>query len=416
MLSLVRDYTAMATSPKVPTSERAWLRVLGTLNERQARLVVAQRALEEGRGGISRLSQLTGMSRPTIMKGIAELRGRAPLAAEAGRVRHAGAGRTRVEQADPRVMRVLTRLLEATTAGDPMSYLLWTNKSTRALAEELARHGCEVSHVTVARCLREMGYSLQANVKTVEGTQHPDRDAQFRYINQQVRRFLRTGDPVVSVDTKKKELVGSFKNPGRRWQPQGAPAPVFMHDFPHLGKGKAIPYGTYDVARDEAVVNVGITHETAEFAVESIRRWWRLLGRKAYPHARRVLICADAGGSNGPRVRAWKAQLQRLSDRLRLPITVCHYPPGTSKWNKVEHRLFSFISMNWRGQPLVSFETVVNLIAATTTQSGLRVRALLDTKAYESGQKVPDAEMSALQLKPHCFHGDWNYTLAPRHV
>ena len=349
------------------------------------------------------------MSRPTIHRGLAELRGEAPLPTESGRIREAGGGRWRVEAADPRLRRVLTLLLEATTAGDPMSYLLWTNKSTRALAEEVARHGCAVSHVTVARCLREMGYSLQANVKTVEGTQHPDRDAQFRYLNQHVRlRFLRTHDPVVSVDTKKKELVGSFKNAGRRWKPKGTPDEVSVHDFPALGTGKAIPYGTYDVARDEAVVNVGITHDTAEFAVDSIQRWWRLLGRKAYPDARRLLICADAGGSNGPRLRAWKAHLQTLSGRLALPITVCHYPPGTSKWNKVEHRLFSFISMNWKGQPLVSFETVVNLIGATTTKSGLRVRAFLDTKTYEPGQKIPDATMQALQLKPHRFHGDWN--------
>jgi hypothetical protein len=414
MLVVLRDYTSMATSGRIAETERQWLRVLGTLNERQARVFVAQRAVQEGRGGVSRLARLTGMSRPTILKGMAELRGREPLAAEPGRIRQAGAGRKPVEEAEPRVKRLLTRLLEATTAGDPMSYLLWTNQSTRALAEELVRHGCEVSHVTVARCLHEMGYSLQANVKTVEGTQHPDRDAQFRYINEQVRRFLRTGDPVVSVDTKKKELVGSFENRGRRWRPQGAPVPVSVHDFPHLGKGKAIPYGTYDVARDEAVVNVGITHETAEFAVESIRRWWRLLGRKAYPHAQRLLICADAGGSNGARLRAWKVELQGLADRLALRITVCHYPPGTSKWNKVEHRLFSFISMNWRGQPLVSFETVVNLISATTTKSGLRVKALLDTKAYEPGQKIPATEMEALRLKPHGFHGDWNYTIAPR--
>jgi hypothetical protein len=415
MLSSLRDYTRMATTARVPESERQWLRVLGTLNESQARVFVAQKALEEGRGAISRLSHLTGMSRPTIMKGITELTANVVGArAEAGRVREAGGGRKRVEEVDPRVKRVLARLVEATTAGDPMSYLLWTNKSTRTLAEELTRHGHEVSHVTVARCLREMGYSLQANIKTIEGTAHPDRDQQFRYLNDQVRRFLRTRDPVVSVDTKKKELVGTFDNRGRRWQKSGQPDPVFVHDFPGTGIGKAIPYGTYDVARDEAVVNVGITHETAEFAVESIRRWWRLLGRKAYPQAKRLLICADAGGSNGTRLRAWKLYLQRLSDRLGVPVTVCHYPPGTSKWNKVEHRLFSFISMNWRGRPLLSFEAVVNLIGGTTTQSGLKVKAVLDTTEYEPGQKIADDEMRALRLKPHAFHGDWNYTLDPR--
>ena len=404
----------MATKTRVPESERQWLRVLGTLNEFQARVFVAQKALAEGRGGISRLSELTGMSRPTIIKGIAELEANAPLdRAAVSRIRQPGGGRKRVEQVEPRVKRVLGQLLEATTAGDPMSYLLWTHKSTRALAEELGRQGCEVSYVTVARCLREMGYSLQANVKTVEGTQHPDRDAQFRYLNHQVRKFLRRRDPVVSVDTKKKELVGAFANRGRRWQQAGHPETVWVHDFPQLGVGKVIPYGTYDVARDEAVVNVGITHETAEFAVESIRRWWRLLGRKAYPQAQRLLICADAGGSNGARLRAWKVHLQRLSDRLHLPITVCHYPPGTSKWNKVEHRLFSFISMNWRGQPLISYETVVNLIGGTTTRSGLKVKALLDTTEYEPGQRIADNEMRTLRLKLHTFHGEWNYTLEP---
>ena len=415
MLASVRNYTAMATKARVPDTDRQWLRVLGTLNEAQARVFVAQKALAEGRGAISRLSQLTGMSRPTIMKGIAELEAdRLPARVEAGRIREAGGGRKRIEETAPRIKRVLARLVEASTAGDPMSYLLWTNKSTRALADELTRHGFEVSYVTVARCLRELGYSLQANVKTIEGTSHPDRDAQFRYLNDQVRRFVRTHDPVVSVDTKKKELVGSFENRGRRWQPTSQPEAVLVHDFPAAGVGKAIPYGTYDVARDEAVVNVGITHETAEFAVESIRRWWRLLGRTAYPQARRLLICADAGGGNGTRLRAWKVHLQGLADRLGIAVTVCHYPPGTSKWNKVEHRLFSFISMNWRGRPLLSFEAVVNLIGGTTTKSGLKVKALLDTAAYEPGQKIPDDQMRALKLKPHTFHGDWNYTLEPR--
>jgi hypothetical protein len=405
----------MATKARVPETERYWLRVLGTLNEAQARVFVAQKALEEGRGAVSRLSRLTGMSRPTILKGVAELESeQLPTRAESGRIRTKGGGRKRVEDTDPHVKRVLARLVAASTAGDPMSYLLWTNKSTRTLADELERHGYEVSHVTVARCLQELGYSLQANVKTIEGTQHPDRDAQFRYLNDQIRRFVRTHDPVVSVDTKKKELVGTFENRGRRWQPTGQPEPVNVHDFPALGVGKAIPYGTYDVARNEAVVNVGITHETAEFAVESIRRWWRLLGRKAYPQARRLLICADAGGSNGSRLRAWKVHLQALADRLGMAVTVCHYPPGTSKWNKVEHRLFSFISMNWRGRPLVSYEAVVNLIGGTTTKSGLTVKALLDKTTYERGKKITDDEMRALRLKPHTFHGDWNYTLEPR--
>jgi transposase len=407
----------MAAKARLAETERHWLRVLGTLNEAQARVFVAQKALAEGRGAVSRLSRLTSMSRPTILKGIAELEaGRLPGRPETGRIRTAGGGRKRLEDADPHVKRVLKRLVEASTAGDPMSYLLWTNKSTRNLAEELARQGYTVSHVTVARCLRELGYSLQANVKTIEGTQHPDRDAQFRYLNDQVRRFVRRHDPVVSVDTKKKELVGAFENRGRRWQPTGDPEAVNVHDFAALGVGKAIPYGTYDVARDEAVVNVGITHETAEFAVESIRRWWHLLGRKAYPQARCLLICADAGGSNGTRLRSWKVHLQALADRLGMTVTVCHYPPGTSKWNKVEHRLFSFISMNWRGRPLLSYEAVVNLIGGTTTRSGLRVKALLDTREYEPGQKITDDEMRTLRLQPHRFHGDWNYTFQPRYA
>ena len=405
----------MVTKARLPETERHWLRVLGTLNEAQARVFVAQKALAEGRGAVSRLARLTHMSRPTILKGIAELEaGRLPLRPESGRIRALGGGRKSVEEADPHLKRVLARLVEASTAGDPMSYLLWTNKSTRNLADELERQGYTVSHVTVARCLRELGYSLQANVKAIEGKQHPDRDAQFRYLNNEVRSFVGRRDPVVSVDTKKKELVGSFENRGLRWQPAGEPEAVNVHDFPIPGRGKAIPYGTYDVMRDEAVVNVGITHETAEFAVESIRRWWRLLGRKAYPQARRLLICADAGGSNGSRLRAWKVHLQALADQLGMAVTVCHYPPGTSKWNKVEHRLFSFISMNWRGRPLLSYEAVVNLIGGTTTKSGLRVKALLDTREYEPGQKITDDEMRTLRMTPHRFHVDWNYTFQAR--
>ena len=411
----MRDYTGMATSQGLPEAEWHWLRVLGTLNEFQARLFVAQKALVEGRGGISRLARLTGMSRPTIMKGIAELKSKAPFpGAETGRVRRPGAGRKRIAAATPGFQRVLSRIVEASTAGDPMNHLKWTHKSTRVMAEELERLGHEVSHVTVARCLRELGYSLQANVKSLEGAQHPDRDQQFRYINQQVSKFMRTRDPVLSVDTKKKELIGAFQNAGRRWRRQGEAERVAVHDFPTLAQGKAIPYGAYDVARDEALVNVGITRETAEFAVESLRRWWRMLGKRAYPQARRMLICADAGGSNGSRLRAWKVHLQRLSDQLRIPITVCHYPPGTSKWNKIEHRLFSFVSMNWRGRPLVSYEAVVNLIGHTTTRSGLKVKAILDIKSYKTGQRFTPHEMNALHLQRHTFHGDWNYTLAPQ--
>ena len=404
----------MASRASVPEAERRWLRVLGTLNESQARLFVAQKALDLGRGGISHLSTLTGMSRPTVHKGVAELQGRGRvLAAEAGRIRKAGGGRKRVEDVDPGLKRALTRIVEETTAGDPMSLLKWTSKSTRTIAEELTRRGHVVSDVTVGRCLHDLGYSLQANVKTIEGPQHPDRDAQFRHINAQVKAFLRSGDPVVSVDTKKKELVGAFKNAGRRWRPAGEPEEAFTHDFPHLGHGKAIPYGTYDIGRDRALVNVGVSHDTAEFAVEGIRRWWRMLGRRSYPGAGRLLICADAGGSNGNRLRAWKFYLQELANELEVPISVSHYPPGTSKWNKIEHRLFSFISMNWRGRPLVSYETVVNLIGSTRTRRGLTVKALLDTRTYETGRHVSPKEMKALRLQGHSFHPDWNYSLLP---
>jgi len=404
----------VAAGATVSQAERRWLRALGTLNEAQARLFVAEKALEMGRGGISRLSKLTGMSRLTIYKGAAELRGRGRLrVAEAGRIRRAGGGRKRVEEVAPGIRRELTRIVEETTAGDPMSLLKWTSKSTRTIAAELTRRGYPVSAVTVGRCLHEMDYSLQANVKTIEGPQHPDRDAQFRYINTEVKAFLRTGDPVISVDTKKKELVGAFKNAGRTWRPEGEPAAVMTHDFPHLGKGKAIPYGAYDVAQDRALVNVGVTHDTAEFAVESVRRWWRWLGRKAYPNASRLLICADAGGSNGNRLRAWKLHLQSLANQIGVPITVSHYPPGTSKWNKIEHRLFSFISMNWRGMPLVSYQTVVNLIGSTTTRSGLKVKALLDTKDYATGEQITASQMHNLNLRGHSFHPDWNYTLSP---
>jgi hypothetical protein len=411
----MRDYSRMSADPSVTVVERQWLRVLSTLNELQARLFVAERALQLGRGGISRVSRLTGMSRPAIYRGLAELRAESAWKgpAEAGRIRRAGGGRKRVEVLDPQIQRHLQRIVEETTAGDPMSLLKWTSKSTRTMAEELTRRGYPVSAVTVGRCLREMGYSLQGNVKSIEGPQHPDRDAQFRYLNRQVKMFLRSGDPVISVDTKKKELVGAFRNAGRTWRARGQAPRVLVHDFPHLGAGKAIPYGTYDLAEDQALVNVGVTHDTAEFAVASIRRWWRMLGRRSYPAAARLLICADAGGSNGNRLRAWKLHLQQLANGIGVPITVCHYPPGTSKWNKIEHRLFSFISMNWKGKPLVSYEAIVNLIGSTRTRSGLKVKALLDTTTYETGQTVSPQQMQELRLQRHSFHPDWNYTLSP---
>jgi hypothetical protein len=399
----------------LPEADRHWLRMLGTLNEFQARLFVAERALQLGQGGIAKLSRLTGMSPPTVRRGIRELTGRGrPRPPAEGRQREFGGGRKRAEHVEPGLLRALTRLVEDSTAGDPMSPLRWTSKSTRALADELTRQGYRVNKDNVARCLHELGYALQANVKTLEGRQHPDRDAQFRYLSRQVRSFFRTGDPVISVDTKKKELVGKFAQAGRTWRPSGQPEATLTHDFIHQGKGKAVPYGAYDVGRDQGFVNVGISHDTAEFAVESVRRWWRSMGRPTYPNAKRLLICADAGGSNGPRLRAWKAHLQRLSNQCGFPITCCHYPPGTSKWNKIEHRLFSFISMNWRGCPLVSFETVVNLIASTRTRSGLKVKAALDTRTYEKGVSVSNSDMAALKLRGHAFHPDWNYDLVPQ--
>jgi hypothetical protein len=384
------------------------------MNEYQARLLVAERALQLGRGGISRLSELTGMSRVTITQGVKDLTSRKVRVPVTGKVRRPGGGRKKVEHSDGGLLLQLKDIVDETTAGDPMSPLKWISKSTRTIAAELTRAGHSISSVTVGRCLQDMGFTLQANVKTREGPQHPNRDAQFRYLNRQVKAFRRSGDPVISVDTKKKELVGAFKNAGRRWLPKGKPDPVQVHDFPHLGQGKAIPYGAYDIALNRAVVNVGVTHETAEFAVESIRRWWRLDGRRQYRGATRLLICADSGGSNGNRLRAWKLHLQALSDETGMAITVCHYPPGTSKWNKIEHRLFSFISLNWKGKPLVNFETVVNLIGGTRTRTGLKVKAVLDTNEYETGVEVSKDDIDQLRLKRHRTHPTWNYTLQPR--
>jgi hypothetical protein len=304
--------------------------------------------------------------------------------------------------------------MEENTAGDPMSLLRWTHKSTARIAEELTRQGHPASDETVRRRLRETGYSLQANAKILEGESPEDRDAQFRYINAKVRQFLKRGEPVLSVDAKKHERVGNFKNAGVSWRPQGQPEAVNIYDYIYLGEGPAIPYGAYDVARNEGFVNVGMTHDTAEFAVESLRRWWRLLGRKHYPQAKRILLSADGGGSNGSRNRAWKYYLQQFSDEFRLEVTTCHYPPGTSKWNKIEHRMFSFISLNWQGKPLVTYDTVLNLIGGTHTRTGLRIKTRLDKHQYELGQKVSDVEMKRLCIQYHKTHPVWNYTITPR--
>jgi hypothetical protein len=388
------------------------LKVLATLNEAQARWFVAREVLARGRGGLKAMHEATGVSRPTILKGIRELRTRKGLPS-GERIRQPGGGRKRVEAVDPRWEQALDRILDENTAGDPMSLLRWTNKSTARIAEELTRQGHSASDETVRRRLRALGYSLQANVKNLEEGSGAGRDEQFRYLNRQVKQYLVRGEPVLSVDTKKKERVGNFKNSGQTWRPQGQPLEVNTYDYPHLGEGPAIPYGAYDVHRNEGFVNVGISHDTAEFAVESLRRWWKLFGRRHYPEARRLLLCADGGGSNGSRNRAWKFYLQQLADQLGLEVTVGHYPPGTSKWNKIEHRLFSFISLNWKGQPLVSYATVVNLIGATRTKTGLRVRAKLDAKQYEAGIKISDAQMERINLRPHSTHPLWNYTISP---
>ncbi len=394
----------------MPAERAFFLRVLRTLNEAQARWFVAREALAVGRGGLKAMHGLTGMARPTILRGMRELQA-GPTLGASGRVRQPGGGRKRLEVADPKLVRAIEKIMDETTAGDPMSLLRWTSKSTERIAEALTRRGHPISADTVGRRLRELEYSLQANLKTKEGSAPPGRDEQFRYINAQVKRFLKRGEPILSIDAKKKERVGAFKNAGRTWRPKGQPDHVNVYDYPSLAGGTAIPYGAYDVQRNEGFVNVGMSHDTAEFAVESLRRWWRLFGRRRYPRAKALLLCADGGGSNGSRNRAWKYHLQQLADDLGLAITVCHYPPGTSKWNKIEHRMFSFISLNWRGQPLVSYETVVNLISATRTRAGLRVKAILDPRAYEAGTKISDEAMEAIRLERHARYPDWNYTI-----
>lgn len=381
------------------------------LNERQRRLWVGAEARVLGRGGVSLVARATGISRPTVYKALEELD--APPLAE-GRVRRPGGGRKRLRERDPELEAALDALVDPDSRGDPMSPLRWTCKSTGQLALALTRGGHPVSADTVGSMLREAGYSLQANVKTQEGAQHPDRDAQFRYLNEQARRFREAGLPVVSVDAKKKELVGPFKNVGREWAPKGRPVPVKVHDFVVPELGKAIPYGVYDVERNVGWVSVGQDHDTATFAVESLRRWWQGDGVLAYPQADRLLICCDGGGSNGYRLRLWKYELGRFASETGLALTVCHLPPGTSKWNKIEHRLFSHISMNWRGRPLTSHEVIVDLIGATTTKKGLKVHAERDQGVYPSGISVSDAEMSAIPVHPHAFHGEWNYTISPR--
>ena len=397
----------------IKTLRRKYRVLAPGLTERSRRLWAASESMVLGHGGIAMVERATGISRSTISRGIREVESGAHETLSPDRTRRPGGGRKRTAEKDATLVADLEALVEPTTSGDPDSLLRWTAKSVRHLSSELQAMGHDVSHRLVADLLHTCGYSLQANRKTREGPQHPDRDAQFRYISAQVRRFQNRHQPAISVDTKKKELVGDFKNPGRAWRPEGSPAPVRVHDFLIPGRGKAIPYGVYDLSRNEGWVSVGIDHDTASFAVKAISRWWKVMGRPAHTHATSLLITADAGGSNGPRVRLWKWALQQFANRTRLSITVCHFPPGTSKWNKIEHRLFSHIAMNWRGTPLGSLVAIVSLIGSTKTDSGLRVRSEIDRGTYPMGVMVTDQQMARIKLVPHAFHGDWNYTVHP---
>jgi hypothetical protein len=394
------------------TLRRKYRALAPLLTERSRRVWAASEAQALGHGGITHVARATGMAESTISRGLRELTAPVPLLAT--RTRRPGGGRKRTAAKDGTLVPDLDRLLEPTTSGNPMSPLRWTSKSVRHLATALQAQGHDVSYRLVKDLLHGAGYSLQANRKTREGPQHPDRDAQFRYLNAQVEQFQQHHRPAISVDAKKKELVGDFKNPGREWQAVGAPTAVRVHDFVIPANGKAVPYGVYDLTRDEGWVSVGIDHDTASFAVHAIDRWWTTMGHDAYPDTPALLITADAGGSNGTRVRLWKWELQQMANRTGLTITVCHFPPGTSKWNKIEHRLFSYIATNWRGQPLVSFAAIVSLIGATTTAAGLRIRSELDPGRYPKGVKLTPPQLAQLHVKPHAFHGDWNYTIHPR--
>lgn len=385
------------------------------LDEKVKRLYLAVEAKSLGYGGISEISRATGVSRTTITVGMKELED-IVTPADKTRIRKEGGGRKNTIEKNPNIEKELETLVEPYTRGDPESPLKWTCKSTRKLAEMLTEKGFKISHVKVADLLAIMGYSLQGNKKTIEGANHPDRNAQFEYINEKTKDFQKEDQPVISVDTKKKELIGNFKNNGKEYRPKKTPREVFVHDFKIDELGKANPYGIYDILKNSGWVNVGIDNDTAQFAVESIRRWWYSMGKSIYPNASKILITADCGGSNGYRVRLWKTELQKLSNETGLEITVAHLPPGTSKWNKIEHRLFSFISQNWRGQPLVNLETIVNLIASTKTQKGLTVKCSIDKNTYPKGLKITDEEMKLLNIFKNDFHGDWNYSFLPQPV
>jgi len=383
----------------------------GLLNERSRRRWAAAEARSHGRGGLAAVSRATGIAESTVRRGLAELDAGEELEAE--RVRQAGAGRPGILEREPGLSEALDRLIDPVTRGHPESGLRWTSKSGAKLAEALREMGHEVVDRTVLRLLKAKGYSLQANKKTREGAQHPDRDAQFQHINETVAGAIAAGEPVISIDAKKRELVGDFKAVGREFEPKGRPVEVRGHDFKDKQLGHAIPYGIYDMTTDEGWVSVGITSDTAQFAVNTIISWWEQLGRERYPNARTLTITADSGGSNNPRTRLWRHELQRLADSTGLQVRVCHFPPGTSKWNKIEHRLFSFVSLNWRGKPLESLEIIVNLIAATKTNTGLKVYARLDDRTYERGIDITDDQLAAVNITRHAFHGDWNYTINP---
>jgi hypothetical protein len=402
----------MIRTAQARAARKRYREMAPVLNEQSRRRFVALEAHALGRGGVSLMARISGLARSTIYHGLSDIRHN--VSAPEGRTRKKGGGRKSKAIQDSTLVVDLRSLVEAATRGDPMRPLLWTSRSLRNLVNELAKQGHTVCPTVVGDLLRGMGYSLQANSKTREGSRHIDRDAQFQYINTQAMEFLAANEPVISVDTKKKELVGNFKNNGREWRPTGAPELVNVHDFIDPKLSRAVPYGVYDINNNVGWVSVGTDHDTASFAVNAIRRWWRTMGNERHPKAKRLMITADGGGSNGYRVRLWKVELQKLSDELKLPITVCHLSPGTSKWNKIEHRLFSFITINWRGKPLRSYRTIVQLIAATTTDTGLKVRAELDENKYPKGVKVSDAQLAAVNLSRHSFHGDWNYTIAPR--
>jgi|SRR5215210_132651 len=384
--------------------------VLPFLDEKQRRILVASEAKAIGRGGIQVLSEITGLSRTTIRKGIRELMS---MENKSDGIRARGGGKKKLVESEKRLRIELEKLIEPTTRGDPETSLRWTCRSVRNISEALRRNGIAISHQSVANILSEMEYSLQGNRKTKEGKNHPDRDVQFKFINKMASKFIKSDEPVISVDTKKKELIGLYKNNGREWRKKDRPLDVNGHDFPDPKVPKAIPYGVYDIGANSGWVNVGVTADTAEFAVESIRYWWKRQGQKKYSKSKKLLICADSGGSNGYRSRLWKAQLQEFSNEENISVSVCHFPPGTSKWNKIEHRLFSFITMNWRGKPLTSYQVILNLIGATKTKTGLTVEVRLDKKVYKKGIKIPKEVFEKINLERNKFHGDWNYTIKP---